>query len=115
MLLRLVVGDERGCTACCSATTSVLCELLRSAPPEVTAPVATVTALVAWLRGEGALATICLRRAEEQPDYRLAELARELMVRGTDPVQWQDSLRGLTEAQCRAPARRPAGRAGTPR
>lgn len=98
-LRRLVVAEE-SCPACWEATIETLCAVLRGAPPGSVAPVATVLALVAWMRGDGALATLCLQRAAEDPDYRLAQLAEALIARGTDPLTWRASVAQLSEAQC---------------
>ena len=73
---------------------------------DATAPVATVLALVAWMRGDGALATMSLQRAAEEPGYRLRELAERLIVSGTDPAIWRESLRGLSESGCLDPSGR---------
>ncbi len=80
---------------------------MRSAPEGGCAPAATMLGLVAWTRGEGALATLCIQRAQaEDPDYRLAGLAAGLMGQGSDPRLWRASLAGLPESECRNPGRR---------
>jgi hypothetical protein len=106
VVLRRLVVDDRTCPACWSATVEALCGLLRGAPAGATAPVATVLALVAWMRGDGALATMSLQRAAEEPGYRLAGLAERLIVSGTDPAIWRESLRGLSESECLDPSGR---------
>ena len=106
VVLRRIVVSELSCPACWSVTIETLCHILRGAPAGSTAPVATVLALVAWMRGEGALASVSLQRAAEEPGYRLAELTTELIARGTDPRTWRESLRTLSEADCRNPAGR---------
>ncbi|MDH3959107.1 MAG: DUF4192 domain-containing protein [Actinomycetota bacterium] len=109
VVLRRLVVDDRTCAECWSATVEVLCGLLRGAPAGATAPVATVLALVAWMRGDGALATMSLQRAAEESGYRLAELAERLIASGTDPAIWRESLRELPESECLDPSGR-----GTP-
>lgn len=106
VVLRRIVVDDRTCAACWSATVEVLCGLLRGAPAGATAPVATVLALVAWMRGDGALATMSLQRAAGESGYRLAELAERLISSGTDPAIWRESLRGLPESECLDPSGR---------
>lgn len=95
----------------------LLSDLLRCAPPGRGAPAATLLGIVAWMRGEGALATLALDRAEADNDrYRLAALAREVIARGIDPEQWRLGMSGLSEEECRQaglrpkPPRRPARR-----
>ncbi len=106
VLHRLVVGG-RDCDTCWAYTIDTLVAALISAPAGTGAPVATILALVTWLRGEGALATLCIERAlEEDPGYRLADLASALMTRGTDPRAWRASLASLPESECRDPRTR---------
>ncbi len=88
-----------------SRSIETLCLGVRGAPDGHVAPVATLLALVAWMRGEGALANLSLDRAAEEPGYRLAELAAELIGRGVDPRAWQATLGGITEAECLYPRR----------
>ncbi|MGB7980711.1 MAG: DUF4192 domain-containing protein [Candidatus Nanopelagicales bacterium] len=103
VLHRLVVGG-RDCDPCWTSTVDTLIAAVQSAPAGMGAPVATILGLVTWLRGEGALATLCVERAlDEDPDYRLADLAVALMTRGTDPRVWRASLVGLPESECRSP------------
>jgi hypothetical protein len=106
ILHRLVVRG-RHCTRCWEGTLETLCALVRTAPEGLCAPAATILGLVAWMRGEGSLATLCIQRAQtEDPDYRLANLAARLMTQGSDPRIWRESLAGLPEAECRNPGRR---------
>lgn len=101
-VLRRVAIAERSCPMCWAETIEALCDAVRCAPQGAGAPAATFLALIAWLHGEGALATIALDRAfEDDPDYSLADLAHQLIVRGTDPRHWQSSLAGLSEVACR--------------
>jgi hypothetical protein len=106
VLHRLVVRGHH-CDRCWEGTIETLCGVLRAAPQGTGAPVATILALVAWMRGEGALATVCVHLALAQdPDYRLASLAAQLMGQGSDPRTWRESLAGLPESECRNPGRR---------
>jgi hypothetical protein len=101
LLLRLVVADDRDARGW-RDTIDLLADITRCAPAGRAAPLATLLAIVAWMRGEGALASVALERAElDDPGYRLAHLAREVISRGMDPREWRRSMSRLTEAQCR--------------
>ncbi|HEX6888559.1 MAG TPA: DUF4192 domain-containing protein [Candidatus Nanopelagicales bacterium] len=101
LLLRLVVADDHDPRAW-RDTIDLMADLTRCAPTGWAAPPATLLAIVAWMRGEGALASVALARAvKDDPGYRLAHLAREVIGRGMDPREWRRSMSGLTEAQCR--------------
>jgi hypothetical protein len=101
VLHRLVVRGHH-CDRCWEGTIEVLCGALRDMPEGTSAPSATILALVCWMRGEGALGTICIQRAlREDPEYRLGQLAAGLMTQGTDPRVWRASLAGLSESECR--------------
>ncbi|MCU0263648.1 MAG: DUF4192 domain-containing protein [Candidatus Nanopelagicales bacterium] len=103
VLHRLVVRGHH-CDRCWETTIEVLCDALRMAPDGAAAPLATITGLVTWMRGQGALASLCIERAlDEDPEYRLARLASQLMAGGCDPRAWRDSLSGLPESECRNP------------
>lgn len=105
VLLRLIRVDLADPGAW-DRTLEVLCQLVRDAPPGSVAPPATLLAIVAWVRGEGALANVALDRSDaDDPAYRLASLARQVMVRGVDPASWRLAMSGLTESECRDPGR----------
>jgi hypothetical protein len=105
VLHRLIVRGHH-CDRCWEATIERLCGVIRSAPAGSGAAVATLLGLVAWMRGGGALATLSIQRAlVEDPDYRLARLARELMTAGCDPRAWRATLAELPESECRSPGR----------
>ena len=107
VLLHRLIVRGRDCDPCWSGTIDVLCAAVRSAPFGWSAPAATVLALVAWMRGEGSLATLSLERAlDEDPGYRLAALAADMMRSGTDPRIWRASLASLAESECRDPGAR---------
>ena len=103
LLHRLAVRDPH-CGPCRTETIETLCGIVRTAPRGWAAPAATILALVSWLHGEGALASLALQRAlDDDPQYRLALLTRQLMSRGTDPRDWRAGLQGLSESECRNP------------
>lgn len=103
VLHRLAVRDPH-CGPCRTETIETLCGVVRAAPRGWAAPAATILALVSWLHGEGALASLAVQRAlDEDPEYRLALLARQLMSRGTDPRDWRAGLQELSESECRNP------------
>jgi Domain of unknown function (DUF4192) len=107
LLLRLIRAED-GPPDGWRRTIEVLCEVVRAAPDGFVAPAATLLALTAWMRGDGALANAALDRAQsDDPAYHLADLARAVIARGMDPAVWRDGMSGLTEAECR--------RAGRPR
>lgn len=102
LVLRLALDPTR-CRTCWERTSHGLVELLRAAPPGEGAPAATLLALVSWMTGDGALATVAGELAlDEDPDYRLAGLALSLMSSGLSPEQWRASFTGLSEEQCLA-------------
>jgi hypothetical protein len=101
VLLRLVRADDQGPRSW-DRPLEVLSHLVRQAPPGTVAPPATLLAIVAWMCGEGALANAALdRSAADDPHYRLASLARQLMVNGVDPASWRLAMAGLSESECR--------------
>lgn len=105
VLVRLM-GTPRADQTEWRRTLDTLCGLVRAAPAGSVAPVAAVTAIVAWLRGDGALANAALDRADDDdPGYRLAGLVREVMGSGVDPQVWRAAMGTLTEADCRAAGR----------
>ena len=64
--------------------------LVRSAPVELVAPVASVLAFLAWLSGDGALAWCALERAAEgAPPCSLAGRVAEALERALPPVLWE--------------------------
>lgn len=76
--------------------------VLRSAPPGHAAPVASCTAVVAWLLGDGALAHIAVDRAlGDDCDYSLALLLSASLRAGLPPAAWRESMGSLTRDDCR--------------
>lgn len=99
-----MAGDER------MAALSVLMVGLRCAPTGAVAPVATCCALVAWLAGDGARASVAVERAlADDPAYSLAQLLVQSLAAGMPPGAWQQATAGLSRIECRhgcAPASR---------
>jgi hypothetical protein len=76
--------------------------LLRGAPPGHVAPVATLTAIVAWLLGDGARAQIAVVRArQDDHEYSLAQLVGASLGAGLPPAAWRESMAGLSRDVCR--------------
>jgi hypothetical protein len=85
-------------------------EALRGAPPGVIAPVGSVTAVLAWLMGDGVRATAALDRVRQaDPDYPLAELLRRSLAAGLSPASWLSMMRQLDRAACRGQVANPSG------
>lgn len=79
-----------------------LCELVRCAPVGETAPVATVTAVVCWLLGDGLRAAVLADRAlEDDPDYSLAGMLSASIGGGLPPDQWRNIMGSLSWEVCR--------------
>lgn len=86
-----------------------LATAVRGAPEGSVAPVATVTALVAWLDGDGARARTCLDRATaDDPGYSLALLLSASLDAGMGPQVWREAMRALTRQDCRHGTNAPA-------
>ncbi len=102
---RRLLVDAHECRACDEGRLEVLCDALRAAPAGFGAPAATLLGLLAWTGGEGALGSVAIERAlQDEPGYRLAELARKMMSAGLDPDGLRESLATLTEQECRLAA-----------
>ena len=79
-----------------------LAGIVRVAEPGWVAPVATMTAIAAWLTGDGARAAIALDRAlEEDPGYGLALLVDGSLRMGLAPGSWRALMRDLPIEVCR--------------
>lgn len=77
-------------------------DLLRGAPFGVVAPIGAVTAVLAWLIGDGVRAGAALDRVhDEDPDYVLADLLRRSIMAGLSSSSWLDMMRGLPRHACR--------------
>lgn len=80
-----------------------LAQLTRAAGPEVCAPVATCCAIVAWMTGDGALASAAIDRAlTAEPDYGLGRLVAAALRAGWPPQAWRSLLADLDRATCRS-------------
>lgn len=84
---------------------SGLIGVLRAAPDGYVAPVATVTAIAAWLAGDGARAVIALDRAlADDPRHSLALLVEAALRAGLPPTAWRSAMAELDERACRTGA-----------
>jgi hypothetical protein len=70
--------------------------ILRVTPQEHSAPIYTVTAIMAWLKGNGALANMLVETAlEVTPDYNLAVLIQGALSIGMNPNHWRETISEL--------------------
>lgn len=84
------------------ATLGALSGLVRVAAPGCIAPIATLTAIAAWLTGDGARASIAVDRAlDENPGYGLAVLVDGALRAGIAPMEWLAMLRRMPVEVCR--------------
>jgi hypothetical protein len=87
-------------------------ELVRRVPPPYAAAPATLLAVAAYRRGDGATADVYLRRAlEDDPGYRMADLILTSLEQGFHPADMECVL-GIQEPE---PAVRPHGVQGSRR
>ncbi len=64
-------------------------QLMRAAPDDLLAPVGSLAAFAAWLKGRGVLASHAAERVlEVQPDYSMATLIMQLLESAVDPMHW---------------------------
>ena len=76
--------------------------LLRAAPEGSIAPIATCTAIAAWVSGDGVRARFAVERAlDDRPGYGLASLLDSALDAGMSGSDWRAAMASLTEAQCR--------------
>ena len=95
LALGLALGREP------AAAEQLWTECTRRAPAPLDAAPATLLAISAWLRGDGAMANVALDRAlESVPDYGLARLLREALAACVTPAD----LRALLTEAAVAPA-----------
>lgn len=67
--------------------------VLRVTPKEHSSPIYTVTAIMAWLKGNGALANMLVDTAlEVTPDYNLAVLIKGALSIGMSPNHWREVI-----------------------
>ena len=82
-----MAGLDRGTADRQLATWSAL---VRVAPPDHLAPVASVLAFLEWLAGDGALAWCALERAAEgDPPCSLADVVSEALEQALPPTLWE--------------------------
>jgi hypothetical protein len=87
--LELALGPEP------LAVEALWSECTRRAPSPLDAAPATLLAVSAWLRGDGAMANVALDRAlDSDPDYALAQLLRAALAACLGPAE----LRAMIEA-----------------
>ena len=71
-------------------------EILRVTPKEHSAPIYTVTAIMAWIKGNGALANMLIDTAlEATPDYNLAIIIQVALRTGLSPSYWREVISEL--------------------
>jgi hypothetical protein len=76
------------------AAEAVWVECTRRAPSPLDTPPATLVAIAAWLRGDGAMANVALEQAlDSDPDYALARMLRSLLAACVPPAQLRSMLR----------------------
>jgi hypothetical protein len=81
-----------------AALQRLLAELAPRAMPGFEAPVLTAYGLCCYVQGDGALAGIALDRARKaDPDYNLARIVDDALLRCVNPQVLRDWLRGLRE------------------
>ena len=86
--LELALGDDA------DAAEALWTYCTGRAPAPLDAPPATLLAVSAWLRGDGAMANVALERAlGSAPDYRLADLLRRALSRCVPPEELRALLR----------------------
>ena len=83
-------------------------ECTRRAPGPLAAAPATLLAVSAWLRGDGAMANVALARAlEVEPAYALARLLSRALAECVPPAELREMIRAL-------PTRSEGARGGRP-
>jgi hypothetical protein len=90
--LELALGPDA------AAAETLWAECTRRAPAPLDAAPATLLAVGAWLRGDGAMANVALARAlQSQPGYLLAALLAEGLARCLPPAQLRAMIRASLE------------------
>ena len=88
--LGLAVGEDA------AAAEALWTECTRRAPAPLDAAPATLLAVSAWLRGDGAMANVALDRAlASRPSYRLARLLRDGLAACLPPEELRTMVRGV--------------------
>jgi Domain of unknown function (DUF4192) len=76
--------------------------LVRCAPPGLRAPVATISAIYAWMLGDGARANIALAQAlGDDPEYALGRLLQVALTNAVPPSRWVAMMQGMTYESAR--------------
>lgn len=82
---------------------------MRAAPAGHIAPIATCTAIAAWLHGDGVRANAALERAlADNRAYALGWLVAQSIIHGLPPRAWREVMSNLTERECRTGEPAPA-------
>ena len=77
-------------------------ELVRCVPLGKRAPIATLSAIYAWMMGDGARANISLDIAfEDDPNYELGSLLAMALTNALPPSRWLEMMSSLTYAAVR--------------
>ena len=79
------------------------------APEGHVAPAATTLAIVHWMGGDGARASVALDRAlADDPGYSLGVMVHTALGSGLPPQAWRESMASLSRDECRYGQRPPA-------
>ncbi|MBU6245661.1 MAG: DUF4192 family protein [Actinomycetales bacterium] len=81
---------------------SAMLGVLRAAGPGHIAPIATCTAIAAWLTGDGVRASAAAQRAlADDGEYVLGVLVARSLAAGLAPAAWREVMRQVTLEECR--------------
>lgn len=76
--------------------------LVRSAPPGLRAPIATVCAIYSWMLGDGARANVALEQAlVDDPTYGLGLLLQIALTNAVPPSQWIEMMHKMSYGSAR--------------
>ena len=76
--------------------------LVRSAPPGLRAPVATIAAIYAWMLGDGARANVVLEQAlSDDPEYALGRLLQVALTNAVPPSRWVEMMQAMSYERAR--------------
>jgi hypothetical protein len=97
--LRMALGEHP------AAMETLWTECTRRAPAPLDAAPATLLAVSAWLRGDGAMANVALRRAlDSEPDYPLARLLSRALAECLSPGELRSMIRASVPPDPDTPA-----------
>jgi hypothetical protein len=89
VLIQMNTLDKEGINRALDLASAVLAVT----PKEQTTPLYTVTAVMAWINGNGALSSMLIDRAlETVPDYNLATLIKMAVSSGLNPSLWREVI-----------------------